>query len=115
MQNGIWNQNIGGNGPDKCDPEKKERCGGIIENLFNTKIDGTGEQYREGSEEQYYLVSENVTPVMSIGVGLDKMQELLDRYAGDYKISLQKYNIGNPNYVNDIIERVNQKGTVQGD
>ena len=48
MQNGIWNQNIGGNGPDKCDPEKKERCGGIIENLFNTKIDGTGEQYREG-------------------------------------------------------------------
>lgn len=110
----IWDQNIGGDGPGESDSEKRERCG-IVKKLFNTELDGTGKSYYEDSSEQYYLILENVTPVMSIGVGLDKMQELLDRYDGDYETALQKYNVGNPDYVEDIIARVNQNGIIQGE
>lgn len=59
---------------DSYNKEKKKRCGGIIESLFNTEKDGSGVSYTEGSKEKYYFLDENVTPIMSIGMGLDIMQ-----------------------------------------
>lgn len=106
----IWKLNLGAIGypepkANEYNEGKKERCGGIIENLFNQEIDGTGYCYYEGSEESYYYQLEAVTPIMSIGIGMDKMRELLDNHAGDYYEALKEYN-GSSNkesYANTII------------
>lgn len=106
----IWALNLGVKGasepePDKYNEGKKERCGGIIETLFNKEIDGTGDCYYEGSKEIYYYQLDTVTPIMSIGISLDKMCELFDKHSGDYYESLKEYN-GSDNkeaYANDIM------------
>ena len=54
---------------DVYDNDKKARCGGIINTLFNTKKDDTRICYDEESSEMYYYQLETVTPIMSIGVG----------------------------------------------
>lgn len=91
--------------------EKKERCGGIIETLFNTQIDGTGDWYLEGSNEKYYYQLEKVTPILSIGMGMDRMRILMDKHAGDYKEALKEYNLGadKENYAKEIIDRVDEQ------
>ncbi len=43
---------------DSYNKEKKNRCGGIVESLFNTEKDGSGESYTESSKENYYFLDE---------------------------------------------------------
>ena len=90
---------------DVYDKDKKARCGGIINTLFNTKKDGTGICYDEESSGMYYYQLETVTPIMSIGLGLDKMQELLKKYSGNYYEALKEYNNSTKKeeYANEII------------
>lgn len=56
--------------------------------------DGSGECFYENSRDQYYLQIEKVTPIMSLGVGLDKMMVELQKSGGDYRRALEEYNGG---------------------
>lgn len=104
----IWNQNLGANG--YAAPvggiqnfQKYRRCKGIVASLFVPQ-----------GENSYKFVYENVTPVMSIGVGMDLMMELVE--ANGIEKALALYNQGSDpeGYRNDIIARA-EGGEFQGD
>lgn len=84
----------------------------IINTLFNTEIDGSGTNYDEESNAMYYYQLETVTPIMSIGVGLDKMQGLLKKYSGNYYEALKDYNGSEDKeqYAKDIITWAETEG-----
>lgn len=70
---------------------KKNRCGGIVASLFCTESDGAGDTHVQGStEKSYFFVYDNVSPVISIGVGMDTMMELLK--GKNYIEALMEYN-----------------------
>lgn len=75
--------------PGVYNEEKYERCGGIIATLFKN---GSGECYYEGSTEMYYLQLNDVTPIMSIGFGMDKLMVELKNYNGNYYEAIKTYN-----------------------
>lgn len=83
--------------------------------LFNTEMDGSGMCYEEGASGEYYLITKNVTPIMSIGMAVDKFQDLLEKNQYQYDVALKKYNIGNPNYVREVTERVRLGDDFVGD
>lgn len=106
----LWKENLGEKGypeptPNSYIKDKNDRCGGIIASLFNTEPDGSGQCYTEDSDNMYYFLHEKVTPVMSIGMGMDKMGGLLKDYNMDYESALTEYNTVQPNYASNIIHR----------
>lgn len=90
--------------------DKVQRCGGIISTLFTENQDGSGECFYENSKDQYYLQLEKVTPIMSLGVGLDKMMVELQKSGGDYRRALEEYNGGGnkKQYADSIIDIATQ-------
>ncbi len=114
----FWDKNHKGevypNG-SQCDSDKMQRCGGIISNLFTENQDGSGGCFYEGSQEQYYYQHEKVTPIMSIGVAMDKMMEELQKSGGDYRKALEKYNGSSEKqkYANSIINIATQNPPIK--
>lgn len=107
----FWQVNLGAKGEpepkaNSYNQDKVDRCGGIIRSLFNTEKDGSGECYIEGSNKKYFYLNEKVTAIMSIGMGLDKMQGLLQENNMNYAVALKKYNVAKPNYASNILNRV---------
>ncbi len=82
------------------------------ENIIDIIFDGTGICYDEENSGMYYYQLETVTPIMSIGVGLDKMQELLKKYSGNYYEALKEYNNSTKKeeYANEIITWAETEG-----
>lgn len=115
----IWNVNHekGEKPPEVTNPSQAQNCGGIIATLFTENKDGTGEVYCEGSGNKYYYQHELVTPIMSIGVGMDRMREELQNNGGNYRKALEDYNNAkNPSlYANNIITRSNEDSPVMVD
>lgn len=80
-----------------------DRCKGIVATLFEP---GEG-------DTQYRFVYSNVTEVMSIGVGMDHMMDLILKHG--YTKALEEYNGKTPNaYREDILNRAGQD-KVEGD
>lgn len=114
----IWTLNYHGRiappTAEKYNEDKWKRCSGIVARLFNTEKDGTGDSYTEtdnvGTDKKtYYLLLDEVTPIMSIGISLDKMQELLTKYNGDYIKAFEDYNANTEikeKYATEIVNRV---------
>lgn len=111
----IWTRNHSEGMPGNPNDEKKNRCGGIIRTLFNTEKDGSGTCYQDGANGTYYLVLENVTPLMSVGMAADKLQDLLVKYNYNYALALEQYNRGNSAYAGDVEERVQKGNNFIGD
>lgn len=109
----FWDMNRPGDKyPDgsQYNSDKAQRCGGIISTLFTENQDGSGECFYENSKDQYYLQLEKVTPIMSLGVGLDKMMVELQKSGGDYRRALEEYNGGGnkKQYADSIIDIATQ-------
>lgn len=100
----IWDKNKLSGVPGSPMTERQERCGGIVRSLFNTKEDGSGQSYTEGSSEIYYLMLDRVTPIMSIGIATDTLCELLKKHDGDYYEAIKEYN-SKASYANQVIKR----------
>lgn len=83
----------------------EERCGGIVRTLFNTQDDGNGICYEEGAEGTYYLILDNVTPIMSIAIGVDHFYEMFKKHNEVYYEAIKDYN-SRPTYADGVTNRV---------
>lgn len=111
----IWNKNhIEDEKPGDCDPDRLQRCGGLISTLFTQNQDGSGECFCWGNKTDdakiYYYQHEKVTPIMSLGVGIDTMTEEMQESAGDIRKALINYNRGDNKeaYADSIINLANK-------
>lgn len=112
----IWDKNHADNEekPGDCDPDRMQRCGGLISTLFTQNQDGSGECFcyenKETDEKIYYFQHEKVTPIMSLGVGIDTMTEEMQKNEGDIRQSLMNYNKGDSKeeYADFIINVANK-------
>jgi len=105
----IWDLNLGAKGKKAPEAGIKnqdtyDRCKGIVSTLFVP---------REG-DVKYKFDYGKVTPVISIGIGMDLMMNLLTQY--DYPKALEQYNQGKEpaGYRKDILDRA-EKENFEGD
>lgn len=106
MKSGIWiwekNQDKEPPAVEVINQAKYSRCSGIVATLFIP--------YNEEGEEIHLEYDyTNVTAIMSIGIGMDLMMDLLKANGNDYGKALAEYNGSNKKeeYSDDIIERAN--------
>lgn len=92
-------------GEEDLDLEKYSRCSGIVGTLFVPRTESlSGEE----GKIRYNFVYSTVTEVMSIGVGMDYMMDLITEYG--YAEALGKYNGKDPEgYQKEILDRAAKK------
>lgn len=77
----------------------------ILKSLFNTQEDGNGNSYDGDytSKTIYYYQYENVTPFLSIAIGVDTLRRKMNK-TDSLEEAIRLYNVGTEGYASDVLK-----------
>ena len=82
----------------------------ILKSLFNTQEDGNGNSYDGDytSKTIYYYQYENVTPFLSIAIGVDTLRRKMNK-TDSLEEAIRLYNVGTEGYASDVLKICEKK------